>query len=611
MRTFPRIFFGPIFVSLCFAPALLAAKKPVYRMNFMPPAAKPLPPAPVITETPSIDPDPYGRQAVNLELRGIPKLARPSDVDFRLRQAEEFFAQGKKAYQDGKLDEARTAFNRAIDALLGPKDGQGARESLPEPGPERSRLERRVEQLVEDIFHYDLDGLGASDSEDRVAYDKAPLDNILNLTLPIDPQLKKKVTEEVRVTASGLPLEETDAVTSYINFFSSERGRRTIIFGLKRAGRYAPMIQRVLSEEGVPQELIFLAQAESGFLPRAISNKNAVGMWQFMQFRGKEYGLNQTSATDDRLDPEKATRAAARHLHDLHDQFGDWYLAIAAYNCGPYCVEHAVARTGYADFWKLRSLGVLPKETTNYVPIIVAMTIMMKNAASYGLDNIVPDTPLEMETIKLTAPTHIGLIADAADRPVSEIRELNPALLKPVAPAGYDLHVPKGLLANVETAFSVVPESHRATWRMHRVGPGETLATIAKRYGMSTNSIAAINREASSAEEGETLVIPASYQTDQSFLPKRMAYTAPSRGRRGSRTSASTHSKSAARGRTQAAAAFSNHKAKAAARPVARRSSSRAASAAKQSAARKPVVKQSAPRRAAAPRGIATTASLH
>ncbi len=589
-----------------FLPALHAAKKPVYRMNFMPPAAKPLPPAPLITDTPQIEPDPYGRSSASLELDGIPKLTRPSDVDFRLRQADEFFAQGKKAYQDGKVDEARRAFNRAIDILLGPKDGQGAREALPEPGLERARLERRLEQMVDDIFHYDLDGLGASDSQDKVAYDKAPLENLLNLSLPVDPELKKKVTEEVRVTASGLPLEEADAVTSYINFFSSDRGRRTIIGGLKRAGRYLPMIQRILGEEGVPQELIFLAQAESGFLPRAVSNKKAVGMWQFVQFRGREYGLNQTAATDDRLDPEKSTRAAARHLHDLYNQFGDWYLAIAAYNCGPYCVEHAIARTGYADFWKLRALGVLPKETTNYVPIIVAMTIMLKNAASYGLDTVVPDPALEWETIKLLAPTHIALIADAADRPLSEIRELNPALLKPVAPAGYELHVPKGARGNVETAFALVPESHRATWRMHRVGHGETLASIAKRYGMPTTSITAVNREVVAPETGEMLIIPAAYQTDQSFLPKTYG-ASPANVRRGKRPVARTAVARTAVAQHNGAKPVASSGVRSKAKPVAATHTAvrRPAAARQPVAARKPAAKPAVAHR---PQGVATAA---
>ena len=150
------------------------------------------------------------------------------------------------------------------------------------------------------------------------------------------------------------------------------------------------MIQRILDEEGIPQEIIHLAQAESGFIPRAVSRAAAGGMWQFLKWRGNEYGLKQTAYTDDRMDPEKATRAAARHLRDLYHEFGDWYLAIAAYNCGPGNVEKAVERTGYADFWELRARGVLPAETTNYVPIILAMTIMEKNAAEYGIEGFTP-----------------------------------------------------------------------------------------------------------------------------------------------------------------------------------------------------------------------------
>src|SRR6185369_7634744 len=185
-----------------------------------------------------------------------------------------------------------------------------------------------------------------------------------------------------------------DTVLGYINYFST-RGHRTIVAGIQRSGRYRPMIQRVLDEEGVPQELIHLAQAESGFIPRAVSRAAAGGMWQFLKWRGQQYGLMQTGYTDERMDPEKATRAAARHLRDLYNEFGDWYLAIAAYNCGPGTVERAVERTGYADFWELRARRMLPIETTNYVPIILAMTIMAKNAPEYGLDHITLEAPVE------------------------------------------------------------------------------------------------------------------------------------------------------------------------------------------------------------------------
>ena len=178
-----------------------------------------------------------------------------------------------------------------------------------------------------------------------------------------------------------------DQVAMFINYFSSPRGKATLEHAWARAGRYHEMISRVLKEEGVPQDLIYLAQAESGFQPLALSRAGARGMWQFMAQTGELNGLARTWWVDDRQDPEKATRAAARHLHDLYNQFGDWYLAMAAYNSGRGTVQHAVERTGYADFWELYRRGVLPQETQNYVPIIIAETIMAKNPEQYGLQS--------------------------------------------------------------------------------------------------------------------------------------------------------------------------------------------------------------------------------
>src|SRR5437867_1108125 len=223
--------------------------------------------------------------------------------------------------------------------------------------------------MVEAIHRYDLAGLGSAVSLDEPQFEKAPLEDILQMTFPVDPKLKAKVRDQVQATVSQLPLTVNDTVLGYIHHFSG-RGKNTLIAGTRRAGRYRALIQRILDEEGVPQELIHLAQAESGFLPRAISRKAAAGMWQFMAWRGQEYGLERTRYTDDRLDPERATRAAARHLRDLYHRYGDWYLAIAAYDCGPGVIDKAVERTGYADFFELRNHRMLPAETTNYVPII-------------------------------------------------------------------------------------------------------------------------------------------------------------------------------------------------------------------------------------------------
>jgi membrane-bound lytic murein transglycosylase D len=232
-------------------------------------------------------------------------------------------------------------------------------------------------------------------------------------------------------------------------------------------------------------------------------------MWQFVKFRGREYGLMQTPYSDDRLDPEKATRSAARHLRDLYTKFGDWYLAIAAYNCGPGNVEKAVERTGYADFWELRSRRTLPIETTNYVPIILAMTIMAKNAKEYDLEGVAPDPPLEYDVAAMTSPTHLALVADLTGAPTSEIQALNPALLKSVAPAGYQLNVPHGTANMLMASLQTVPSERRASWRMHKVESGETLAMIGKRYGASPSVIAAANRmESAAPETGDRLVIP-------------------------------------------------------------------------------------------------------
>jgi membrane-bound lytic murein transglycosylase D len=296
------------------------------------------------------------------------------------------------------------------------------------------------------------------------------------------------------------------------------------------------MISRILAEEGVPQELIHLAQAESGFVPRAVSRKACVGMWQFYRPTGAQYGLNANSIYDDRLDPEKATRAAARHLRDLYNQTGDWYLAMAAYNCGPMCVERAVQRTGYADFWELHRRNALPKETRNYVPAILAMTIVSKNLAAYGIPPVQPEPPLEYDDVELTAPANLGLIADAADVPVADIRDLNPHLLRNVAPAGTTVRVPKHRSAVVLAGLASVPVEKRSSWRLHRIGDGETLASIARRYSTLPKSIVAANSKLDESffddpAEGEMLIIPAAAEKERRVASKPRSRSVSSRTR--------------------------------------------------------------------------------
>jgi membrane-bound lytic murein transglycosylase D len=436
----------------------------------------------------------------------------PTPSDLLIARADDAYQRGKGFYQSGDPARARRQFDRAIELLFQASDSP----------TDRTAFERKLEETVDAISRYDLAGLGPAVNEEVPRFEKSPLEDILEMTFPVDPKLKTKVKEEVLATVSQLPLAVNDSVLGFIHFFSG-RGRKTMIAGLQRAGRYRPLIQRILDEEGVPQELIYLAQAESGFFPRAVSNKKATGMWQFVQFRGQQYGLMQTPYSDDRLDPEKATRSAARHLRDLYNKFGDWYLAIAAYNCGPGNVEKAVERTGYADFWELRNRRTLPLETTNYVPIILAMTIMAKNAREYDLDGVVPEPALMYDVVTMTSPTHLALVADLAERPVSEIQALNPALLRSVAPAGYQLNVPRGIANTLTASLQAVPAERRASWRMHKVESGETMATIGKRYGAAPAVIAAANpMESDAPETGDLLVIPQA-TAKPAVLPKPAA----------------------------------------------------------------------------------------
>jgi peptidoglycan lytic transglycosylase D len=539
--------FVPILTLLSLASGCgMGQQQQRFQNAFLPPPPRKAAAEMAASEPPAVPSNLYKSDVPNV-VSGAPQLpGAATHADLLIEKAQQHFQQGKKFYQIKDVEQARNEFNQAVDLMLDASDSPSDRQSY----------EEKFEEMVEAIHGYDLAGLGSAASLDEPQYEKAPLEDILPMTFPVDPKLKVKVREEVQATVSQLPLSVNDAVLGYIHYFSG-RGRNTIVAGLRRSGRYRPLIQRILDEEGVPPELIHLAQAESGFLPRALSRKAAAGMWQFMRWRGHEYGLNQSRFTDDRLDPEKATRAAARHLRDLYQRFGDWYLAIAAYDCGPGVIDHAVERSGYADFFELRNRHLLPLETTNYVPIILAMTIMTKNATEYGLDGIVPDAPLEYDSLEMSAPTHLALISDLTNTPVAELQGLNPALLRGLAPAGYSLHVPKGSGSYLMAALPMVPGERRASWRMHTVENGETLATIAKRYRTPPATIAAVNKmQAVSPTVGDRLLIPAAYHEP---APAKQVTAKRSHARRsaGQSQKASTqHRRLTSKGHVKRAAAF-------------------------------------------------------
>ncbi|HXZ39162.1 MAG TPA: transglycosylase SLT domain-containing protein [Terriglobales bacterium] len=413
-----------------------------------------------------------------------PAEPKPDPVVELITQVEKQYKAGEDNYKAGHLEAAKQNFDQAFNLLL----------ESPLEIRSDERLQQEFDRLLDSVNSLELEALQEGDGFTEQKSEPAPIDEANEVTYPVDPNIKAKAEAEVKETHSDLPLMLTDPVAGYINYFST-RGRATLEGALARGGRYREMIERTLKEEGVPQDLIYLAQAESGFHPLAVSRAGARGMWQFMANRARGYGLERSWWVDERQDPEKATRAAAHHLKDLYDQFGDWYLAMAAYNSGPGTVQNAVKRTGYADYWELYRRNVLPKETRNYVPIILAVTIMAKNPLQYGLEDVIPEKPVPYDGVKINYPVDLRLVAECVDISTSTLQDLNPSLLRWTTPKNqqFELHLPAGTKDRYLSAISAVPPDMRVWWRYHNVAPGDTLASIARAYRTNTRAIAQAN----------------------------------------------------------------------------------------------------------------------
>lgn len=436
-------------------------------------------------------------------LRHLVLAPPPADgVEVLMAQVQATFSTGEQEYKAGHMESARRHFDQAVDwILLSGFDLQSD-----------SRLEALFSHIVDTVHGYELSAFRAGDGFSEPPSEPAPIDEIAEMTFPVDPRLKDRAEKELHAVSHDLPLTINDTVLSYVNFFQTPRGKAIVEGGLRRAGRYREMISRIFREEGVPQDLIYLAQAESGFKPLALSKASARGMWQFMAYTGRLYGLQHTWWVDDRNDPEKATRAAARHLRDLYQIFGDWYLAMAAYDSGPGNVQKAIERTGYADFWELYKRNVLPKETKNYVPIIVAMALVAKDAAHYGV-SVEPERPEPADIVKPGKPIDLRLIAETIDVDLETLKALNPSLLRVVTPGdpGFELRLPHGTADRFFAEIAAIPAEKWVSWRRHRVEAGETLAAIAHRYRVTPSAIANANEleKGEPLRPGEKLIIPA------------------------------------------------------------------------------------------------------
>lgn len=426
----------------------------------------------------------------------------PEGKEYLARKVQEKFASGEQNFKAGHLEAARKDFDDAVDWML--ESGYD-----PDADPILSGLFHHV---VDSVYAYELQAFRRGEGFNEAPAVPAAIDEVAAVTFPADPRLKERAEEAARNVSHDLPLTVNDEVLSFLNFFQTPRGRAIVETGLSRSGRYREMISRVLREEGLPQDLIYLAQAESAFQPLALSRAGARGIWQFVAYRGQQYGLHHTWWIDERQDPEKATRAAAQHLRDLYGLFGDWYLAMAAYNCGPGNVQKGIERTGYADFWELYKRNVLPRETKNYVPIIIALTLIAKDAAHYNIQAD-PEAPVPTDIVRPGRPIDLRLVAETIDVDVETLRSLNPSLLRMATPddPSFELRLPQGTGEKFTAEIAAIPPDKWISWRRHRVEPGETLASIAKKYRVTPAAVAGANNleRNASLDVGTKLIIPA------------------------------------------------------------------------------------------------------
>ena len=423
-----------------------------------------------------------------------------------IAQADRFFASGQAHYRKGELTQAKSDFDNAVDVMLS------------------SGLDIKADPQLEDEFNHILDAVNALEMEAlkqgngfAPAEEPTPADVANDVTFEVDPNIVAKAKSELATTKSDLPLVINDYVATYIKFFANtQKGHNTLKHSLQRSGRYRALIQRVMAEEGVPQDLIYLAVAESGFQPQVVNRgSGAGGMWQFMP-NDKYYGLTRNAYVDERFDPEKSTRASAKYMKFIYTQLGDWYLAMAGYNWGTGSMQRAVQKTGYADFWELYKRNNLPEQTKNYVPEIIAATIIAKNPTQYGFDDLTFDAPIVYDTVPISYQLDLRLAADIVDVEPQELAELNPSLLRMSTPPQsllaepFQLHLPAGSATLFRQRIAEIPEERRNQWRYHRVVPDDTLTSIARSYRISVEQLASVNQleRGDSLGDVEAVVVP-------------------------------------------------------------------------------------------------------
>ena len=435
-----------------------------------------------------------------------PVAPAPDPIAILIANSDRHFEAGRQELAVGHLEQAKTEFDRALDALLESPDGARGNQ----------RLREYFDRLVDRISVLEQAALTTGDGFSETKSEPAAIDSLLGIetfdSTPPRPATAETVQADLESTTHDIPIPTNDRVLRYVELFQG-RLREFLTEGLSRGVQYLPMIQATFRAEGLPLDLAYIPLIESAFKPSALSRAKARGVWQFMRGTALENGLKADWYLDERADPVKATQAAAKYLKTLHNMFEDWHLAMASYNGGPGRVRRALTRSRKNDFWQLTgSTRWLPRETREYVPMILAAVIIAKNPAQYGFD-IVPMEATPTETVTVPPALDLRRVAEWAGVPVDDIQKLNPEFRRwttPVKKGEYTIRVPAGTADKVRDGLAASAPNQLNALQFHTVKRGETLATIARKLRVNRTDLAEANylRTTSRVAVGTRLVIP-------------------------------------------------------------------------------------------------------
>jgi membrane-bound lytic murein transglycosylase D len=446
--------------------------------------------------------------AVQRSVQATPAPQPPADpVAILIASSKKHFEAGERELRLGHLDRARAEFDRAVDVLL--ESPYGARAD--------ARMREHFDRLIDRVNAHEVTALAQGDGFAEKKYEPASIDELLKIATfakaPADAETTAAVKDDLSRTAHDIDIPQNSRVLSAVELLQG-RLRDYVQESLTRGAKYLPMIQNVFRAEGLPLDLAFIPIIESGFKTNALSKASAKGPWQFMLPTAKDHGLKTDWFIDERSDFEKSTVAAAKYLKMLSKMFdGDWHLVLAAYNGGQGRLQRAMKRSGIEDFWDLsETQKFLPKETREYVPLILAGMIVGRNPMQYGFDIATAD-PIAYEKVPVPRAIDLRRVAEWTGTSVDEIQALNPELRRwttPLRYPDYEVKVPAGTGEQFRARLGAAKAEELTTLKWHTVRRGETLGTIAKRLRVSNVELASANNLStkSRVRAGTDLIIP-------------------------------------------------------------------------------------------------------